>query len=185
MAEHEPGTAVKKDPALWESAKRQATEQLGGKWSARAAQRAVQIYKQKGGEYSGKKPSAGENKLRKWTKQDWQTRPGTDPIAERKDGRTARYLPKEKWENLSKKEQIATDRKKLRSKEQYVDNTQAAKVRSGADYIKTSSVVASMLDELIKIAKPTMSRRMRANPALLGSHQSRNLFTRHTSQIED
>lgn len=178
MAQHEPGTAVKKDPALWESAKRKATEQLGGKWSARAAQRAVQIYKQEGGSYSGKKPSAGQNKLRKWTKQEWQTRPGTDPIAEKKDGRTSRYLPKEKWENLSKREQIATDRKKLRSKEQYVDNTQAAKVRSDADYIKTS--MAAMADELLKIAKPSISRAESVSPALLSGHRARSLLTLHS-----
>ena len=128
-------TATKTDPEKWERAKRDAVERMGGKHSARAMQLAVNLYKDRGGGYVGKKPSAENNSMRKWTKQEWQTRPGTPERAERSDGSTARYLPKEKWESLSKKEQIATDRKKLRAKEQYVDNTRAAKVRADADYI--------------------------------------------------
>ena len=128
-------TATKTDPEKWERAKRDAVERMGGKHSARAMQLAVNLYKDRGGGYAGKKPSAENNSMRKWTKQEWQTRPGTPERAERSDGSTSRYLPKEKWESLSKKEQVATDRKKLRAKEQYVDNTRAAKVRADADYI--------------------------------------------------
>lgn len=68
----EQGVAVKRDPAKWEAAKREATARMGGKHSARAMQLAVQIYKRSGGEYSGRKPAPTQNKLRKWTKQDWQ-----------------------------------------------------------------------------------------------------------------
>jgi hypothetical protein len=125
----EEGTATKRDPKKWAAAKAQAKAKMGGKHSARAMQLAVQIYKKKGGRYEGPKPAASENKMRKWTKQDWQTRPGTDEKAERDDGRTARYLPKEKWESLSKEEQKATDRKKLEGKGQYVENTEKAKVK--------------------------------------------------------
>ena len=64
--------AIKRDPAKWEAAKREARAKMGGKHSARAMQLAVQIYKKKGGEYAGKKPSPSSNKLRKWTKQKWQ-----------------------------------------------------------------------------------------------------------------
>lgn len=127
-------TAVKKDPEKWEQAKRDAVASMGGKHSARAMQQAVKLYKERGGEYKGSKPSASQNSMAKWTKQDWQTRPGTPEKAEREGGSTARYLPKEKWDSLSKKEQIATDKKKLRSDEQYVANTRAAKVKGDADY---------------------------------------------------
>jgi hypothetical protein len=97
-------------------------------------QQAVRLYKERGGGYKGKKPSSSENSLRKWTKQEWQTRPGTPEKAERSDGSTSRYLPKKKWESLSKSEQVATDKKKLKSDEQYVANTNAAKVKSNSDY---------------------------------------------------
>ena len=65
-------TATKTDPAKWEAAKREAKAKMGGKWSARAAQLAVKYYKDSGGRYKGKKPTAKNNKLKKWTKQDWQ-----------------------------------------------------------------------------------------------------------------
>ena len=73
LAEKKPaGTATKRDPAKWEAAKRKAKAKMGGKHSARAMQLATKYYKQDGGKYKGKKPSASNNKLKKWTKQDWQ-----------------------------------------------------------------------------------------------------------------
>ena len=76
--------ATKRDPAKWEAAKREAKAKMGGKHSARAMQLATQIYKKKGGTYSGKKPSPSNNKLKKWTKQDWQWSKGDRGV----------YLPK-------------------------------------------------------------------------------------------
>lgn len=131
-------TATKKNPELWSRAKSEAKAQLGGKWSARAAQLAVQKYKAEGGEYKGKKPSASKNSLVKWTKQDWQTRPGTPEKAER-GGVTHRYLPKAKWESLSKREQVATDRKKVegdKKGQEIVPNTSAARVKSAAEHLE-------------------------------------------------
>jgi 8-oxo-dGTP pyrophosphatase MutT (NUDIX family) len=110
-------------------------------------QLASKIYQDRGGEYEGKEPSAGQNSMKKWTKQDWQTRPGTSEIAERSDGSTSRYLPKKKWESLSKEEQVATDRKKLRADEQYVRNTEEAKVRGDADYYKKAALWAIKMAE--------------------------------------
>ncbi len=73
LAEDKPaGTATKRDPAKWEAAKRKAKAKMGGKHSARAMQLATKYYKEDGGGYKGKKPSASNNKLKKWTKQDWQ-----------------------------------------------------------------------------------------------------------------
>jgi hypothetical protein len=133
-----PDVATKKNPELWSKAKSEAKAQLGGKWSARAAQLAVQKYKSEGGKYVGKKPSASKNSLAKWTKQDWQTRPGTPEKAER-GGVTHRYLPKDKWESLTKKEQLATDKKKVegdRKGKEIVPNTTAARVKSAAEHLE-------------------------------------------------
>ena len=82
--------AIKRDPAKWEAAKREAKAKMGGKHSARAMQLAVQIYKKKGGEYAGKKPAPSSNKLRTWTKQKWQWSGGD------RDGQGGEgvYLPK-------------------------------------------------------------------------------------------
>lgn len=130
----EDGVATKTNPELWERMKQKATAKMGGKHSARAMQLATKLYKDEGGGYSGKKPSSSSNKMVKWTKQDWQTRPGTPEKAERESGRTSRYLPKKKWESLSKDEQKATDAKKLKSTTQFVPNTEEAKVHSSAKY---------------------------------------------------
>lgn len=126
--------AVKRDPQKWEQAKQEAKAKMGGKHSARAMQLAVKIYKDKGGTYAGKKPTPANNSMRKWTKQDWQTRPGTSEIAQKSDGSTSRYLPKKKWDNLSHKEQVATDHKKLNADSQYISNTRSAKVKGNAKY---------------------------------------------------
>ncbi len=97
-------TAVKTNPKLWESAKKQATSKMGGH-SARAMQLAVKIYKEKGGGYKGAKTS--ENKLSKWSKQEWTTKSGK-PSKETGE----RYLPKKAIEALSPQEYAATTRAK-------------------------------------------------------------------------
>jgi energy-coupling factor transporter ATP-binding protein EcfA2 len=84
------GVATKSDPAAWNRAKAQARAKMGGKHSARAMQLATQIYKKNGGGYSGTKPSSGTNKLKKWTKQDWQWSGRDTPGP----GGTGVYLPK-------------------------------------------------------------------------------------------
>ena len=128
------GVATKTNPSLWARAKAQAKARMGGKHSARAMQLATKIYKKGGGGYSGRKPSASSNKMVKWTKQKWRTRPGTSRIAKKESGRTSRYLPEKKWHSLSKSEQVATDKKKLSSTRQVVSNTPAARVRSRHKY---------------------------------------------------
>lgn len=86
------GTATKTDPGKWDAAKAEAKRKMGGKHSARAMQLATQIYKKKGGGYSGPKPDASSNSLKKWTKQKWGWTGG------KKD--KGIYLPKEKAERL-------------------------------------------------------------------------------------
>ena len=62
------GIAKKKDPAKWAAAKSKAKARMGGKHSARAMQLATKIYKDGGGKYEGKKPSAKSNKMKKFPK---------------------------------------------------------------------------------------------------------------------
>ena len=89
-------TATKTDPAKWEAAKREAKSKMGGKHSARAMQLATQIYKKKGGGYSGAKPTSQNNSLKKWTKQKWgysgKDKPG--------QGGSGVYLPEKKRQRL-------------------------------------------------------------------------------------
>lgn len=65
------GIATKSNPALWSRCKSEAKSRMGGKHSARAMQLAVKLYKQRGGGFKGKKPTARTNKMKKWTKQKW------------------------------------------------------------------------------------------------------------------
>lgn len=79
-----------------------------GEWSARKAQLAVKIYKEKGGGYSGAKSSS--NKLKKWGDQKWRTSDGS-----KSEGKK-RYLPDKAWKSLSPGEKAATNRAKAKGK---------------------------------------------------------------------
>jgi hypothetical protein len=57
---------VRTNPELWEACKTEVLERLG-KFSARAMQQAVILYKQKGGGYAGVKSE--QNPLVKWSKE--------------------------------------------------------------------------------------------------------------------
>ncbi len=50
-------SVIRTDPALWEACKKEAVEKLG-KFSARAMQQAVVLYKSRGGGYAGEKSNA-------------------------------------------------------------------------------------------------------------------------------
>lgn len=56
---------IRTNEELWEACKKEAVEKLG-KFSARAMQQAVILYKQKGGDYIGQKSE--DNPLVKWDK---------------------------------------------------------------------------------------------------------------------
>ena len=81
-----------------------------GQWSARKAQLAGKIYKDKGGSYSGEKTKA-QKSLSKWTKEDWGTKSGKNSTQGKK-ATGERYLPKKARDALSKEEYAATSRKK-------------------------------------------------------------------------
>lgn len=93
-------TAKRDNEKLWEACKLEAVNSMG-KFSARAMQYAVKLYKERGGGYIGKKTEV--NSLVKWTKEDWgyTGAPGH-----------SRYLPKKAREHLTVGEKIATDRAK-------------------------------------------------------------------------
>lgn len=93
-------TAKRNNEPLWEYCKNEAVEKMG-KFSARAMQYAVKLYKDRGGGYIGEKTD--ENSLVKWTKEDWNY------VGEPKH---SRYLPKAAREHLTVGEKIATDRAK-------------------------------------------------------------------------
>ncbi len=57
---------LRTNPELWEACKKESVEKLG-KFSARAMQQAVVMYKQRGGGYLGVKST--ENMLVKWNKE--------------------------------------------------------------------------------------------------------------------
>ncbi len=102
-------SAKRDDPELWEEVKAEVTRGTkGGKrgqWSARKAQMAVRLYKERGGGYIG--PRDPDNSLTRWTEQDWRTKSGR-PSLETGE----RYLPAAAIEDLSDEEYAATTRAK-------------------------------------------------------------------------
>lgn len=113
-------TAQRSDPDLWEEVKAEVTAgSKGGRpgqWSARKAQLAVTLYKQRGGDYIG--PKSPRNSLVRWTRQEWRTKSGR-PSLETGE----RYLPKAAIQALSDREYAATTRAKrvgMRRGEQFV-----------------------------------------------------------------
>ena len=93
--------------------KPRAKAKMGGKHSARAMQLATKYYKDGGGGYEGKKPSAKNNKMKKWTKEDWGTKSGKNST-EGKSATGERYLPKKKRDAMSDKQYQKTSDKKRR-----------------------------------------------------------------------
>jgi len=101
------------NPKLWETIKNKVMKMetagtKSGQWSARKAQLAVKMYKEKGGGYKEKKDS--NNSLTKWSDQQWQTKSGKPSHVSGE-----RYLPKKAIESLSDKEYRKTSRLKKES----------------------------------------------------------------------
>ena len=113
--------ATKTNPELWERCKRDAKARMGGKHSARAMQLATQLYKKRGGGYSGKKPSAKNNSLKKWGKQKWQWSGGEKKkTAEIEQGGYGVYLPADRIKRMKaskkgRKALAAAERKKAKA----------------------------------------------------------------------
>lgn len=99
---------------LWNSVVKQVKAQSKGgdpgEWSARKAQLAGKIYKDKGGGYTGAKTES-QKSLSKWTKEDWGTKSGK-PSTQGPKATGERYLPKKAREALSPAEYAATTKAK-------------------------------------------------------------------------
>lgn len=93
-------TARRADEKLWEESKRKAVRKMG-KFSARAMQYAVRLYKDAGGKYIG--PKRADNDLKKWTEEDWGYVGKTGK---------SRYLPERARAHLTRGEKAATSRAK-------------------------------------------------------------------------
>jgi hypothetical protein len=107
------------NPTLWSRVKDHVLKGdkggLSGQWSARKAQLAVRMYKDKGGRYKGHKTR--KNALHQWTIQNWTTKSGLPSLLTGE-----RYLPASAIKHLSSKEYSQTTRKKrqgLRRGEQF------------------------------------------------------------------
>jgi len=100
-----PTIAIKSNPALWERVKKRVLSGSKGgpkgKWSARKAQLATQLYKKSGGRYKGKKSTS--NSLVKWGKEKW----GYVGAKKR-----SRYLPEVVRRHLTPKEKREENRRK-------------------------------------------------------------------------
>lgn len=100
--------------ALWDKVVSQVkASSKGGKpgqWSARKAQLAGKLYKEKGGSYSGPKTKP-QKSLSKWTKEEWGTKSGK-PSTQGSKATGERYLPKKAREALSSSEYKRTSAKK-------------------------------------------------------------------------
>ncbi len=99
------------DPKLWSSiVKRVKISNKGGlpgQWSARKAQYAVKMYKNKGGRYKGHKNN--NNSLVKWTRQKWRTRSGK-PSVMGPQATGERYLPDKVIKKIDKHDKNAYNR---------------------------------------------------------------------------
>jgi len=92
---------------LWEQSKNLAIrESKYDTWNARIAQRAVQIYKEKGGKYKSPKSN---NSLVQWTNESWQYHPSDT-------NQTGRYLPKYVWKKLTPNQVRITNLNKKNAK---------------------------------------------------------------------
>jgi hypothetical protein len=67
MKERSKKGPIRTDPELWEACKKEAIERLG-KFSARAMQHAVLLYKQRGGGYIGAKDP--ESAIARWQREE-------------------------------------------------------------------------------------------------------------------
>ena len=106
------GIATKKDPQKWAQAKARAKARMGGKPLLVLLQLATKYYKDSGGTYEGKKPSAKNNKM-KVDQEDWGTKSGKNST-EGPNATGERYLPKKKRDAMSDKQYQRTSDTKRR-----------------------------------------------------------------------
>lgn len=121
---------LRTNPELWTRVKGEVTRGSKGghpgQWSARKAQLAVKLYKDRGGKYTGKKSS--RNSLHQWTVQNWKTKSGLPSLLTGE-----RYLPSKAIKRLSSAEYARTTRKKregLRRGEQFTKQPKSIMIKT-------------------------------------------------------
>jgi hypothetical protein len=141
---HNPKTAKRTHPALWERVKAEITASSKGgrpgQWSARKAQFAVAEYQRRGGSYVG--PKSADNALAKWTREEWRTRSGLPSLATGE-----RYLPKRAIAALTATEYAETSAKKragMRRGQQFIDQPEQIAVKT-AKYRKNGRRVVAYM----------------------------------------
>ena len=106
---------IRTNPDLWTRVKAEVTRGSKGghpgQWSARKAQMAVKMYKDRGGKYKGDRPA--NNSLHQWTIQNWTTKSGLPSLLTGE-----RYLPAKAIKHLSAAEYARTTRKKRQGMKQ-------------------------------------------------------------------
>lgn len=129
-------TAKRKNPKLWEKAKKQTGCGQGKRHSARACQLAVQLYKKLGGKYEGKKTK--DLGLVRWTEEDWGY------VGKKKK---SRYLPKEVRKKLSPAEKAATSKAKLKG------------TKKGKKYVSYSEKIKKLVRKATTKKKTTRKKK--------------------------
>lgn len=105
------------NPKLWTTLKNKVLREgkggRPGQWSARKAQLAVRLYKDRGGKYRGNKTR--KNSLHQWTIQKWRTKSGLPSLLTGE-----RYLPSRAIKNLTSQEYYRTTLKKRQGIGQFI-----------------------------------------------------------------
>jgi len=111
---------MRTNEALWTRVKNEVQRGSKGghpsQWSARKAQLAVKLYKDRGGRFKGRR--SANNSLHRWTVQNWMTKSGLPSLLTGE-----RYLPEKAIKHLSSAEYARTTRKKrigMREGKQFV-----------------------------------------------------------------
>ncbi|MEU5527869.1 DUF5872 domain-containing protein [Micromonospora chersina] len=141
----------------------QASDKGGrpGQWSARKSQLLTNEYKKRGGGFEGPRDQR-QRSLQRWGAEDWQTRSGSTRA--RRDGETARYLPKRAWQQLSEEQRRDTDTKKRqasRSGRQFVSNTGPAK-RARREASAAGPLSDLPVTEAVKLVRGLDTRQLRS-----------------------
>lgn len=122
---------MRSNEALWKRVKAEVLRSNKGgnpgQWSARKAQLSVQLYKKRGGKYSGPLSKSAKS-LKRWSSQKWRTYSG-----KRSRDSHERYLPSKAWTKLSPKERSQFNRSKQKA---YSKHKQYAKYPKSYSKIK-------------------------------------------------
>ena len=145
-----------------------------GQWSARKAQLLAHEYEKAGGGYEGERDERQKH-LQDWSDQDWQTSSGDGDAGHGEE----RYLPEVAWKLLTPAERKATDTRKHDGRDQYVENTEAAKdARKAAEVLTMTAVeakkaVARMTPAQLRKAKKAEQQHGKARKTVLAAIEAR------------